>query len=284
MQTPEAVAVTTQPALKDIEETVNVVMKKRDEHLNKKHEKVMNKTDQGQKKIDDVIRRLDAIERKIVIAAPIPVNNQKHVRFMHAPNEAQTNQTVISIPAENILNNQNTVQPSKTQNAHPQRSDILTATHAPNEGTWAHVAKRNIKKSQQASQRQTSQQHVLVGSSSAGNRGEFSADAHLVVRNVAKHITTTDLYNWLAERAVFIKDCKLLTTSEEARFLSFKLTVSSKDYDRLMKDATMWPYGVGVRPFKNFRKNSREDYRDGREDSNARNSNERYQGNYVSYN
>ena len=108
-------------------------------------------------------------------------------------------------------------------------------------------------------------ERVLVGTANKRSQdGCFSADAELVAYNVATTITTADLCNWLAQRAVFVKDCKLLTTFEDARSLTFKITVDPTDYERLTNDAMLWPYGVGVRKYRNVSKNTRERYSDKR--------------------
>ena len=85
--------------------------------------------------------------------------------------------------------------------------------------------------------------------------GLFSADVDIVAFNVGKNITAADLCNWLAQRGLYVKDCKLLTTAPEARSLAFKITVDPKDFDRATTDAELWPYRVGVRLYKNFGKN-----------------------------
>ena len=104
-------------------------------------------------------------------------------------------------------------------------------------------------------------QHVLYGTANEEiQSGSFSADVDLVAYNVAKTITAADLGNWLSQRGLFIKHCKLLTTSDEARSLSFKVTIDPKDFDRATKDANLWPYRVGVRLYKNFSTNIRDKY------------------------
>ena len=110
--------------------------------------------------------------------------------------------------------------------------------------------------------------HVLEGTANEDIQGKlFSADVDLVAFNVAKNITSADLCNWLSQRGLLVKDCKVLTTSEEARFLSFKVTVDPKDFDRATNDSNLWPYRVGVRLFKHFNKHG---------ENNNRNTEARY--------
>ena len=100
--------------------------------------------------------------------------------------------------------------------------------------------------------------HFLQGTNEGVQGGSFSADIDIVAFNVAKIVTSANLCHWLSERGLFVKDCKLLTTSEEARSLSFKVTIDPKDFDRATKDAHLWPYRVGVRLYKNFNKNNKD--------------------------
>ena len=95
------------------------------------------------------------------------------------------------------------------------------------------------------------------------------ADVDIVAYNFGKNVTAVDVCNWLATKGMDVKDCELLTTSDEARSLSFKLTIKPENYDRATQDATLWPYRVGVRLYKNFNKryqsqNTRE-YSEGRD-------------------
>ena len=130
-----------------------------------------------------------------------------------------------------------------------------------NNRSWAKVVEENkgniSKPAENASWRK--KQQVLFGIADEGNQGAcFSADAELVAHNVAKNITIADLCNWLSQRGLLVKDCSLLTTSNEARSLAFKITIDPKDLDRATNDPALWPYGVGVRVYKNFNKNTRE--------------------------
>ena len=47
-----------------------------------------------------------------------------------------------------------------------------------------------------------------------------------------------------------------MKTSNEAPFLSCKITIDSKDFDRATQDTSLWPLGVGVRLFVNFDKDT----------------------------
>ena len=99
--------------------------------------------------------------------------------------------------------------------------------------------------------------HLLEGAAGdSGQIGALSADVDIVAYNVAKNVTSVDLRNWLAQKGLYVKDCKLMTTSEEARSLSYKITLQPQDFDRATQDASLWPYRVRVILFKNFNRNA----------------------------
>ena len=91
---------------------------------------------------------------------------------------------------------------------------------------------------------------------------------------VAKNITEADLCNWLSQRGLYVKNCILLTTTDKARSLAFKITIDPKDFDRATKDPSIWPYQVGVRLFKAFNRTSNNNENRARQ-SNDENSNNR---------
>jgi hypothetical protein len=169
------------------------------------------------------------------------------------------------------------------QNDIPQTTAKTNMQHQANH-SWAKVVEENNsnipKPAENASWRK--RQQVLFGIADEGNQGAcFSADAELVAHNVAKNITIADLCNWLSQRGLLVKDCTLLTTSNEARSLAFKITIDPKDFDRATKDPALWPYGVGVRVYKNFNKNTRErgnERRPGNGATSRGNTDQRYHG------
>ena len=81
----------------------------------------------------------------------------------------------------------------------------------------------------------------------------------IVAYNVSKNVSSLDLRNWLSQKGIHVKGCTLLTTFDEARSLSYKITLDPKDFDIATQDASIWPYRVGVRLFKTF-KNSQNAY------------------------
>ena len=134
--------------------------------------------------------------------------------------------------------------------------------------SWAQICDEGPKPLSNQSWR--GRQHVLYGTANEDQYGaSFSADVELVAYNVAKNITSADLCNWLSQRGHYVKDCTLLTTSEEARSLSFKVSVDPKDFERATKDTNLWPYRVGIRLFKNFNKSSGETNRNREHERNS---------------
>ena len=59
----------------------------------------------------------------------------------------------------------------------------------------------------------------------------------------------------------------MLTTSEDARSLTYKITIDPKDYEKATTDASIWPYQVGVRLFKQFNTAARNDNNKQRQDN-----------------
>ena len=93
--------------------------------------------------------------------------------------------------------------------------------------------------------------NILCGTSQC-NETELAADITLVAYGVAKHVTETQLARFLESKGMDIVDCSRLTTYENARSLSYKVTIKAKDYEK-SKDPTTWPFRVSVRPFKEKR-------------------------------
>ena len=83
MQTPHEETTNTQPALKDIEETMDIVLKKRNDQLDKKYDKAISKSEQGNKKMDDVIKRLESLEHNVVQKNIMLSNNQATIVNPH---------------------------------------------------------------------------------------------------------------------------------------------------------------------------------------------------------
>ena len=130
-----------------------------------------------------------------------------------------------------------------------------------NEPLWTTVVQNRTQRTQLLDNRQQHSNarrgpdlHGASGENRLGQARSLSADVDIVAYNFGKNVTAVDVSNWLATKGVEVKDCKLLTTSDEARSLTFKITIKPEDYDRATQDAMLWPYRVGVRLFKSSNK------------------------------
>ena len=97
----------------------------------------------------------------------------------------------------------------------------------------------------------------------------LSADVHLVVYGLAKHVTSLQLSRFIEDKGLKIGSCDLLTKYEGAHSLSFEITTRSSEYDKV-RNPEIWPVGVGIRLFKFF--NTRQN-KNGNERVNIRNEN-----------
>ena len=102
------------------------------------------------------------------------------------------------------------------------------------------------------------QLNLLHGTAFCNNgvEGTLSADIDLVAYGVAKHVTSIRFSKFLEEKGSHVCDCKLLTTFEGARTLSFKITIKPHHFEKA-KDPSIRPYRVGVRLFKYSNANNR---------------------------
>ena len=100
--------------------------------------------------------------------------------------------------------------------------------------------------------------NLLHGTALGNSEGEstLSADVDLVAYGIAKRVTSIQLSKFLEEKGLDVCDCKLLTTFERARTLSFKIIIEPHHFEKA-KDPSIWPYRVGVRLFKYFNANNR---------------------------
>ena len=132
------------------------------------------------------------------------------------------------------------------------------------EGEWKEV---KISKDRR-NQRQKA--NIVRGTAKCETGSEaLSADVHLVVYGLAKHVTSLQLSRFIEDKGLKIGSCDLLTKYEGAHSLSFKITTMSSEYDKV-RNPEIWPVGVGIRLFKFF--NTRQN-KNGNERVNIRNEN-----------
>ena len=295
--------------MKDLELSLEAKVNKQNELIKKNHDKVMSKTEVGHKKIEEVTKRLEKIERGKISSNPAVVmrppqervavtstsqNNPFHWNAFTPCNgvprlQRHPTTTVNSVENQclfshntNGIPHQHAVQPDTNRSPPTEKtwSDVAAGIFAPNTNTnpsifdqGGQASRRqqlpnintNPSMSDQGGQASWRQKlHILHGTAEHNSfGGSFSADIDIVAYNVAKHITSAELCSWLARNGLFVKDCKLLTTAEGARSLTYKITIDPKDYDRATNDVSLWPYRVGVRLFKTFIRKS--NIRDGDE-------------------
>ena len=94
--------------------------------------------------------------------------------------------------------------------------------------------------------------NILHGTSKESECFSFAVDVSLAVYGLAKDTTVEKLKAYLESKDLNVVECKLLTNFvNEARALTFKVTVKAKDLEKA-KQAEIWPYRVGVRMYKHF--------------------------------
>ena len=81
---------------------------------------------------------------------------------------------------------------------------------------------------------------------------KLRSNTSIVAFNIRKDITTGNIRDWLKEKEIFVNDCVLLTKSNQARSLSFKISFRPEDFKRATSDPSLWPNGVKIRLYKNF--------------------------------
>ena len=319
MQTPKSSA--NIASFQNIEEMVDSAIKKRTDLSDKKHDRAISKTEFGNKKIEEVLKRLESLERnikkpnmdggnfaqanippvkpilwnprtgasisrnqpndgtnnmagniqRIPLQPPLTVNYQNHENQPNNGTNSMTeNMQQIPPRAPPTLNNQD--KRNHINNASIARESVPVANTTQFVPTWAEITqegkKRDVSDNHQEPRSWRQKLHLLNGvAGEVTPGGSFSADIDIVAYNVSKSISSTDLRYWLSQNGLTIKDCKLLTTAEGARSLSYRITIDPKDYQKATTDASLWPYRVGVRLFKHF--------------NNTRNDTERQRNNNV---
>ena len=77
-------------------------------------------------------------------------------------------------------------------------------------------------------------------------------DGHFVTSGWATGITGEKLTQWLEVNGLKVSECTLLTKHKDPRYLTYKITIPSKDIDKAM-NLGIWPENVKVQKFeKNF--------------------------------
>ena len=75
----------------------------------------------------------------------------------------------------------------------------------------------------------------------------------LVISKVELDVQGLQIRQHLANNGVEVAQCKLLTTRDDATFLSYRLRVKNSDVEKL-KDPLLWPEGTEIRPYNQAKK------------------------------
>jgi hypothetical protein len=81
---------------------------------------------------------------------------------------------------------------------------------------------------------------------------------YLVVSNVDLDVRGLQLVQYLENKNISVTDWTLLTTRDDATYLTYRITVSKDDADKL-KDSSIWPGKTEIRLFKPNKKRNRKD-------------------------
>ena len=306
LQTPKSRSNISQ--IQNIEETVDAVIKRRIDVSNKKHDRMIAKSETGNKKMDEILKRLESLERNArnsnqlqgnqsnnppstrptlwnrYSGNTIPtIRNNKEANIETRSRLSNQNQNESRIdnepshpllrpsdhPSSHYLGNRPTsientgLMSNAFQQNHPVTNQNATATHDTssqpiNVPTYADISRRNIPTVSANESQQTGgwrqRLHIPNGAGESHNStgNSFAADVDVVAFNVNKNASAMDMRNWLSQKGVNVKKCELLTRNYDAPALSYLITVDPKDYERVTTDASVWPYQVGVRKYKQF--------------------------------
>ena len=226
--------------VESLEESMNTFTKRYTELLTKNHDRVMSKTDLGNKKMEEIMRRFKVIkENNFCMNAASNMNVFKEVR-QELP--LLTDET----SRQNDVHNEITTFDNAERNH-------LRDSHARNDQQWSTAANNSItnykpghdQASSLTSKPDKKMTNVTLYGTAQGQISDLqlAADIHLVAKGVGKHVTAIHLAEFLESRGMKVVDCELLTTYENARSLSYKVTIKASDYVKSRDPATS-PYRI----------------------------------------
>lgn len=219
--------------MESLEVTLDKFMTKQCELLSKSTDRVISKSDLGNKKIDEVMRRLKYIEEK----SALPVTNLNHDNGV-----TQNCPPQMEVGGYGISHNNTTIEASHIE---------MLRSNEVNQQDWSTVGRRGTRIAVDGNLNR-----AVYGTAHDQNNGmTLAADIILVAYGVAKNVTAIQLAEFLETKGLKVVDCQLLTTYEKSRSLSYKVTIKASDYDK-SRDPATWPYRVSVRPFKHRRENA----------------------------
>ena len=192
MQTP---TVTPQSNIQNIEDIIDLVTKKQTDHLDKRQDRVISKTDVGNRKIEEIAKRLDFIERNLKIMDQVADENLgQHNR---PTSHASLNPVLTCYSSKEALSHDSEILNDSLSNNHLHSNVASVSEVISNKIPWTEVVQKNIGKPQEKDRSEIAkrknwkdQLHLLHGTAGVNVGGpSYSAEVDIVAFNVAKHIT-----------------------------------------------------------------------------------------------
>ena len=116
-----------------------------------------------------------------------------------------------------------------------------------------HQVGRKSNDQKQTPRQQSWRKSLNILHGTADSKNTIAADVNLVAYGVARDATADGLRSFLESKGISVVECKNLTTFEHARTHSYKVTIKASEYEKATRPE-VWPYRVGVRLFKQFKK------------------------------
>ena len=237
--------------IKDLEESFKESIKNQTDVLSRNHDRVISKTENGDKRIVEVLDRL--LER--MCEKDFGVLNDTRNGANQEYNISES--TPATLPCSGVNTGISTLTDGGKLHDNLERIEPAWSTV---------VAGGTIKKDEKASYREKENNtrdvpqinkswrqrlNVLHGTAFNNEGCTLAANVELVAYGLGKDVTSIQLSNFLQDKGIDIIDCQLLTKFEGARSLSFKITVKPQHFEKV-KDPSLWPYRVGMRLYKHF--------------------------------
>ena len=132
-------------------------------------------------------------------------------------------------------------------------------------GPAAAVLQSNLNNSNSNQQQTRRRPSTLVYGNARHGKNESeqficSADVNLVASGVSKDATMEQFKDFITSKGINVTDIELLTNfKEEARSYTYRIAIRPEDYEKALKPE-VWPYRVGVRPFRQRRRPQQESW------------------------
>ena len=217
------------PALRDFTEIVESTINKHVIQLVKKCDQSISKTDYGNKKIDEVLNKMNPTIQYHPTMRPMrPMRPMQTYTVKEQSEDASTLNPVVYTTETKTQINSNQRDYSETWGIDPKlnKNNIISTPHS-----WAAVVAHSLPKDKMAFEDDRKGQfdkrnwktdlHVLDGTGLSQNttiiKPKQYREKSIVAYNIRKDITTANLRDWLTNKGLHVKDCNLLTKSNQAR-------------------------------------------------------------------